>query len=123
VTPGRSLNNWWRGLAGPQRVLTIATAILAVPLFGQLVSLKDLTTTGHSSALAFLLMALSVFVLPTTIILIAVIAATAWPKRLEHRALLAVCAADLLVVALILWYFFDPCGWMHVFGLVARECK
>ncbi|HUD11091.1 MAG TPA: hypothetical protein VMS08_01665 [Candidatus Saccharimonadia bacterium] len=123
MMPGRTISTFWRNLDGPKRVLIIATALLAVPLFGELVSLRDLTTVGHDQALALLIMALSIFTVPTCVILVSVIATTFRSTWRTHVGLLLVCLLDLLLVAMIFWYFVDPCGWMNVFGLVARECR
>jgi len=118
-----NLRGRWQKLDGRNRVMAIATALLAIPLFGQLVSLRDKVTVGHNSVLALLLLAATVFIAPTSLILSLVVASTVRADWRRHLGLLVLAAVDLLVIAFVIWYFFSPCGWIHAFGIASRYCR
>ena len=112
-----------RTMDGRLRVMLIATALLVVPQIGQFAAIRDININGHESNLTLLFMVAAVFLVPTSLILTSVIAATAGKSWREHKNLLILGSVNLIISLSIIWFFFGQCSWADVFGIAIRSCR
>ena len=104
------------------RIMLVATALLVVPQIGQFSSIRDINFHGHDSNLTLLFMFLTVFLVPTSLILTGVLLATIRHTWREHQNLLILGAVNLLICASLVWFFFGQCSWSAVFGIALKSC-
>jgi hypothetical protein len=104
------------------RVMLIATVILLVPQIGQFIAIRDINSTGHVSALAFLFLLLGIFVVPTSVILSVAIIASVRRSWRSHSAVVILGVLNLLIAFSLIWFFVNQCAWATVFGLVIKGC-
>ena len=95
-----------RTMDKPLRVTLIGTALLIVPVIGQLVAMADLRRTGHEGDLALFFMFAAIFIVPTSLILSCVILLTSRREWRKHSLLTILGGANLLIALEIIWFFF-----------------
>jgi hypothetical protein len=105
------------------RVMLIATALLLVPGIGQFVTIRDLNTAGHPSALALLFAVFGIFAIPTSLILSGVIVYTVRHSWREHERLVILGVLNLLLILNLAWFFAHACSWAKIFGIALKTCS
>lgn len=105
------------------RVLVIATGLLILPQIGQFISLADLARGARPSDLAVFFQFAAIFIVPTSLILTAVIIYTHRQDWRQYRPLMMLGAMNILLAINITWFLFEPCGWAQAVGLGLKSCR
>ena len=90
-----------RALHKRTRIMLISTALLVIPVLGQI-----LTQSGsRDPALAFFFVFAGIFIVPTSVILST---AVGWSLRREwqaHKTVMVLCAISIITSLELLWFF------------------
>ncbi|MDF2461475.1 MAG: hypothetical protein K0S68_878 [Candidatus Saccharibacteria bacterium] len=105
------------------RMMLIATALLLVPGIGQFVALRDLAVDQELSVLAFFFIFSAIFIVPTSLILTAVILYLIRKDWRRHEKLAILGVLNLLLILNVTWFFINACSWGLVFGVAIPSCK
>lgn len=104
------------------RVLAIATAILTIPLLGQILSIANINASGHEGDLAVFFIFLGIFTVPTSLILTSAVFSGIRHHWRTHALMSALSAINTLVALNLIWFFAAPCSWSHALGIALTTC-
>jgi hypothetical protein len=104
------------------RTMLLATVLLLVPGIGQFVALHDLATAGKLSGLAVLFEIVTIFFVPTSLILTGAIIMVVRKNYRHNEKLIILGGLNILLAINLIWFFVNACSWAQVFGLAIGAC-
>jgi hypothetical protein len=105
------------------RTMLLSTVLLIVPTIGQAVALRDLATSGKLSGLAVLFEVVTIFFVPTSLILTGAIIMVVRKNYRQNERLVILGGLNILLAINIIWFFINACSWAQVFGIVIQSCR